>query len=122
MRIRRLRPGRPDEYSEVPCSAHGTIDNYKKVFVMTIYQEGLAPAAVNHMALSPLSFIERTAAVYPNYPAVIHGSLRRNWQEPISVAAVWRLRCTVGVFARAIPLPPCCRIFRPCWNATLVYP
>ena len=48
---------------------------------MSIYQEGLAPAAVNHMALSPLSFIERTAAVYPNYPAVIHGSLRRNWQE-----------------------------------------
>ena len=48
---------------------------------MSIYQEGLAPAAVNHMALSPLSFIERPAAVYPNSPAVIHGSLRRNWQE-----------------------------------------
>ncbi|MFK4026505.1 acyl-CoA synthetase [Stutzerimonas balearica] len=48
---------------------------------MTIYEQGLAPAAVNHVALSPLSFIERTASVYPDYPAVIHGSIRRTWAE-----------------------------------------
>ncbi len=33
------------------------------------------------MALSPLSFIERTAHVYPHYPAVVHGSIRRDWSE-----------------------------------------
>ncbi|MCX2709622.1 MULTISPECIES: acyl-CoA synthetase [unclassified Pseudomonas] len=48
---------------------------------MSIYAQGLMPAAVNHVALTPLSFIERTAAVYGNYPAVIHGAIRRNWQE-----------------------------------------
>ncbi|ANI34168.1 acyl-CoA synthetase [Pseudomonas sp. JY-Q] len=48
---------------------------------MSIYAQGLMPAAVNHVALPPLSFIERTAAVYGNYPAVIHGAIRRNWQE-----------------------------------------
>ena len=48
---------------------------------MSIYEQGLAPTAVNHIALSPLSFIERTASVYPHYPAVVHGSIRRNWSE-----------------------------------------
>lgn len=48
---------------------------------MSIYAQGLMPAAVNHVALTPLSFIERTAAVYGDYPAVIHGAIRRNWQQ-----------------------------------------
>ncbi len=48
---------------------------------MSIFQEGLSPAPVNHIALTPLSFIERSASVYPHYPAVIHGSIRRDWQE-----------------------------------------
>ncbi|MGH8437705.1 MAG: acyl-CoA synthetase [Pseudomonas sp.] len=48
---------------------------------MSIFSLGLAPAPVNHQALSPLSFIERTAAVYGQYPAVIHGAIRRNWQQ-----------------------------------------
>ncbi|WP_255327016.1 hypothetical protein, partial [Pseudomonas juntendi] len=34
---------------------------------MSIYAQGLQPAAVNHVALTPLSFIERTAAVYGDY-------------------------------------------------------
>ena len=48
---------------------------------MSIFSQGLMPAAVNHVALTPLSFIERTAAVYGNYPAVIHGAIRRDWRE-----------------------------------------
>ncbi|WP_028623216.1 acyl-CoA synthetase [Pseudomonas sp. Ant30-3] len=48
---------------------------------MSIFEQHLAPLPVNHMALSPLSFIERTASVYGDYPAVIHGSLRRNWRD-----------------------------------------
>ncbi len=48
---------------------------------MSIFSQGLQPAPVNHVALTPLSFIERTAAVYGQYPGVIHGSIRRNWQE-----------------------------------------
>lgn len=48
---------------------------------MSIFERGLAPLPVNHIPLSPLSFIERTASVYGNYPAIIHGTVRRNWQE-----------------------------------------
>src|SRR5690554_1142479 len=48
---------------------------------MSIYEQGLARNTVNHVALSPLSFIERTSAIYPNYPAVVHGAIRRTWSE-----------------------------------------
>ncbi|MDY0207289.1 MAG: acyl-CoA synthetase [Pseudomonas sp.] len=48
---------------------------------MSIYEQGLDRNSVNHMALSPLSFIERTAAIYPNYPAVVHGAIRRTWGQ-----------------------------------------
>ncbi|GAB3391150.1 acyl-CoA synthetase [Azotobacter armeniacus] len=48
---------------------------------MSIFEQGLSRSAVNHIPLSPLSFIERSAAVYPYRPAVIHGSIRRNWAE-----------------------------------------
>lgn len=56
---------------------------------MSIFSQGLQPAPVNHVALSPLSFIERTAAVYGDYPAVIHGAIRRNWQETYQRSAAW---------------------------------
>ena len=48
---------------------------------MSIFEQGLSRSEVNHVPLSPLSFIERSAAVYPHRPAVIHGSIRRNWAE-----------------------------------------
>ena len=46
-----------------------------------IYEQDLPQAEANYAALSPLSFIERTAEVYPRRLAVVHGSLRRNWSE-----------------------------------------
>ncbi|TBW07709.1 acyl-CoA synthetase [Azotobacter chroococcum subsp. isscasi] len=48
---------------------------------MSIFEQGLSRSEVNHVPLSPLSFIDRSAAVYPHRPAVIHGSIRRNWAE-----------------------------------------
>lgn len=48
---------------------------------MSIYLEGLAKGPANHIALTPLSFIERTANTYPGYPAVIHGAIRRTWAQ-----------------------------------------
>jgi fatty-acyl-CoA synthase len=35
----------------------------------------------NHVALTPLSFIERSAHVYPDHLAVAHGSERYTWRE-----------------------------------------
>jgi len=45
------------------------------------YAEGLAKNAANYVPLSPLSFIERSAQVYPQRTAVIHGARRFTWQE-----------------------------------------
>ena len=46
-----------------------------------IFDQALPRTEANFAALSPLSFIERTAEVYPNRLAVVHDSLRRNWAE-----------------------------------------
>ena len=40
----------------------------------SIYDQHLEQHATNHVPLSPLGFIERTASVYPHRPAMIHGS------------------------------------------------
>ncbi len=45
------------------------------------YELGLDKNAANFVALSPLSFIERAASVYPERTAVIHGVLRQTWAE-----------------------------------------
>jgi fatty-acyl-CoA synthase len=46
-----------------------------------IYDHDLPRTDANYAALSPLSFIERTAEVYPDRLAVVHGDLRRSWSE-----------------------------------------
>ena len=46
-----------------------------------IYDQGLDRCAANHVALSPLTFLERTAAIWPQRTAVVHGDVRRTWAE-----------------------------------------
>ena len=41
----------------------------------------LAKTGANHVALSPVSLLKRTARVHPERTAVIYGELRRNWSE-----------------------------------------
>jgi fatty-acyl-CoA synthase len=45
------------------------------------YEHGLDKCAANHVPLSPLSFIARTAQIYPNRLAVVHGARRFTWAE-----------------------------------------
>lgn len=47
----------------------------------SIFDKGLEPTDANHATLTPLDFLVRTASVYPEYPAVIHGQVRRNYRE-----------------------------------------
>ncbi|MDQ2988902.1 MAG: AMP-binding protein, partial [Pseudomonadota bacterium] len=47
----------------------------------SIFDQNLPRNEANYAALSPLSFIERTAEVYPQRLAIVHGDLRRNWAE-----------------------------------------
>ncbi len=50
----------------------------------SIYDQDLPRTEANYAALSPLSFIQRTAEVYPQRLAVVHGDLRRSWAEVFS--------------------------------------
>ena len=45
------------------------------------YQENLDRNPANYVPLTPLGFLERAAAVYPQRVAVVHGALRRTWAE-----------------------------------------
>jgi fatty-acyl-CoA synthase len=47
----------------------------------SIFDQDLARNEANFAPFTPLSFIERTAEVYPQRLAVIHGSLRRSWTD-----------------------------------------
>ncbi|MCX7364184.1 MAG: AMP-binding protein, partial [Alphaproteobacteria bacterium] len=46
-----------------------------------IYERDLDKTAANYAPLTPLQFIERTASVYPDHVALIHGSRRQSWAE-----------------------------------------
>ncbi|SEP32996.1 fatty-acyl-CoA synthase [Methylobacterium sp. ap11] len=47
----------------------------------TIYDHGLDRNPANHQPLTPLTFLERAAAVFPDRTAVIHGALRRSYRD-----------------------------------------
>ncbi|GAB3530039.1 acyl-CoA synthetase [Photobacterium alginatilyticum] len=46
-----------------------------------IYEIGLDKTPANYESLSPLSFLERAASVYPDYTAIVHGPIVRSWKE-----------------------------------------
>ena len=47
----------------------------------SIFDQHLPRNAANHAPLSPLDFIERTAQVYPERLAIVHGALRQTWAQ-----------------------------------------
>jgi len=48
---------------------------------MNPYQIGLEKKPANYQPLTPLGFLERSASVYPEQVAIIHGSRRYNWSQ-----------------------------------------
>ncbi len=48
---------------------------------VNIYDIDLDQTPANYTPLTPLSFIRRTANVYPDHPSVIHGKRRYTWAE-----------------------------------------
>lgn len=47
----------------------------------SIYDQDLPRNEANFAPISPLSFIERTAEVYPDRLAIVHGALRQTWAQ-----------------------------------------
>src|SRR5262245_8987788 len=54
---------------------------------MGIYDQDLDKTAANYVPLSPTSFVERTADLFGDLPAVVHGSRRYLWRETRDRAA-----------------------------------
>ena len=46
---------------------------------VSIFDQDLPQTPANYAPISPLSFIERTAEVYPRRLAIVHGDLRQDW-------------------------------------------
>ena len=77
-----------------------------------VFEIGLDSNAANYAALTPLTFIERAAAVYPEHMALVYGEVRRSWAETYGrccqLASALELRGigkgdTVAVIASNIP-------------------
>src|SRR6476661_675088 len=47
----------------------------------SIFDQDLPRTPANFSPMTPLAFLERSAQVYPDRLAVIHGDLRRTWSE-----------------------------------------
>ena len=45
------------------------------------YEQDLGKNAANYVPLSPLTFLRRSAAVYPNHQAVVHGNISHTYSE-----------------------------------------
>jgi fatty-acyl-CoA synthase len=54
---------------------------------MSIYDQDLDKNPANYVALSPVSFVERSAEVFGDLPAVIHGLRRYTWRDTRERAA-----------------------------------
>src|ERR1700745_3995043 len=76
------------------------------------YDIGLDKNAANYVPLSPIGFLARSAAVYPNRLAVVHGERRYSWREALErcrrLASALAARGigrgdTVAVMAQNIP-------------------
>jgi fatty-acyl-CoA synthase len=76
------------------------------------YEQDLDKVTANHTQLSPLSYIERAASVYPQQLAVVHGERQYTWTETFTrcrqLASALRkrgieLNDTVAVLATNIP-------------------
>ena len=48
---------------------------------MSIFERDLDKNKANHVPLSPVSFVQRSAEIFGDLPAVIHGQRRYSWSE-----------------------------------------
>jgi fatty-acyl-CoA synthase len=63
---------------------------------MNIYEQDLGRNAANFVALSPVSFVERSAEVFSDLEAVVHGARRYSWRQTRNRSA--RLAAALAAF------------------------
>ncbi len=83
-----------------------------KESMSNIYEQNLEQVPANHVPLSPLSWLPRAAAIYPDRKSVVHGTRSYTWNETFArcrrLSSALRLRGigsgdTVAVVATNIP-------------------
>jgi fatty-acyl-CoA synthase len=47
----------------------------------SMFAQGLGSGAANHAPLTPIAFLNRTAEVFPDRLAIVHGEFRQTWSE-----------------------------------------
>jgi fatty-acyl-CoA synthase len=57
------------------------VEGSLKTMAASQYSRDLDANKANYTPLSPVTFLERAAAVYPDYTALIYGELERSWAE-----------------------------------------
>jgi len=65
----------------MPVEMIRATDRIDCAVTLTPYDIDLDRNAANFQPLTPLSFLERSAAVFPDHTAIIHGALRRSYAE-----------------------------------------
>ncbi len=67
------------------ASSYGTSKHHvptrRQTAMTSTFDQHLDRNTANFAALTPLSFLERTASVYPERLAIIHGDLRQTWAQ-----------------------------------------
>ncbi len=89
---------------------------------MTPYDIDLDRNAANFQPLTPLSFLERAAAVFPDQTAIIHGALRRSYAQFYGRARQLASALARRGIARGDTVSVLLPIPRPCSNATTACP
>ena len=61
--------------------------------MVSIYDQDLPQTDANYRVLSPLDFIERSAFVYPDYPALVYGpaqnGIKMSWSQLYARTRQW---------------------------------
>ncbi|VWX62892.1 Acyl-CoA synthetase [Burkholderiales bacterium 8X] len=77
--------------------------------MQSIFDQDLPKTSANHTPLTPISFLERSAEVYPRHLAVVHGEIRRTWAQTFErckrLASALRLRGLRNDDTVAVMLP-----------------
>ena len=82
------------------------------------YAHNLDKRDANYQPLTPLSFLERAAAVYPEHAAVIHGAQRFTYAELYARARRLASALAARGWASATRSRRCSPTRRRCWRRT----
>ncbi len=86
---------------------------------MSVYDLNLDKNPANYQPLTPLSFLARSAAVYPEQTAIIHGRRGRTMPSSMRAAGSSPRRCRRRGSGRATRCRCCSPTRRRCSNATM---